>query len=97
MKPNGLFCFTTAGYGRAEHGTKRTTPTDSYGTIGNLEDMSNYYKNLTIFDLNEVLNLNTSFSSWNSYYNLESKDLYFIGIKTNNINNNVENTSYKII
>jgi SAM-dependent methyltransferase len=109
LKPNGLFCFTCAGYGRPEHGTRRTTPTDSYGTIGNLNDMSDYYKNLTIMDLNDALNLNELFSSWDSYYNSESCDLYFLGIKKSeeSINNNkitlkkynkktVTNTSYKI-
>jgi SAM-dependent methyltransferase len=81
LKPDGLFCFTCASYGRKEHGTKRTTPNDSYGTIGNLEDMNDYYRNLTEKDLNEVLNLNELFSVWNTYYNAESKDLYFVGIK----------------
>lgn len=81
LKPNGLFFFTCAGYGRPEHGTRRTTPECSYGTIGNLEDMVDYYKNLTILDINEVLDLNNNFSIWNSYYNSKSKDLYFIGIK----------------
>jgi SAM-dependent methyltransferase len=81
LKPDGLFCFTCASSGRAEHGTRRTSPTDSYGTIGQLEDMSDYYKNLTHVDLNEVLNLNELFSSWDTYYNAESNDLYFVGIK----------------
>jgi SAM-dependent methyltransferase len=81
LKPNGLFCFTCASTGRAEHGTRRTTPMDSYGTIGNLEDMSDYYKNLTEIDVNEVLQFNQLFSTWDTYYNSESKDLYFVGIK----------------
>jgi SAM-dependent methyltransferase len=106
LKPNGLFCFTCAGYGRLEHGTRRSCPTCSYGTIGNLEDMSDYYKNLTIADLDEVLQLNELFSVWDSYYNGESCDLYFVGIKKGTTNTNlelekyinhlVENTSYKI-
>jgi len=81
LKPNGLFFFTCASTGRKEHGTRRTNPNESYGSIGNLEDMIDYYKNLTEIDLNEVLNLNQSFSSWDTYYNSESFDLYFIGIK----------------
>jgi SAM-dependent methyltransferase len=81
LKPNGLFCFTCASTGRPEHGTRRTSPLDSYGTIGGLEDMSDYYKNLTVHDLNEVLPLNEKFSEWRSYYNGFSKDLYFWGIK----------------
>ena len=59
LKPDGLFCFTCASTGRPEHGTRRTTPQDSYGTIGKLDDMSDYYKNLTELDLNEVLKLNS--------------------------------------
>jgi len=81
LKPGGLFCFTCASTGRAEHGTRRTTPEESYGTIGSLEDMSDYYKNLTEKDINEVLPLNTLFSAWDTYYNSESKDLYFVGTK----------------
>ena len=81
LKPDGLFCFTCASTGRPEHGTARTTPHDSYGTLGNLNDMSNYYKNLTELDLNEVLPLNVSFSVWDTYFNNETKDLYFVGIK----------------
>lgn len=81
LKPDGLFCFTCASTGRREHGTRRTSPSDSYGTIGNLEDMSDYYKNLTEIDLNEVLPLNNLFSAWDTYYNSGSKDLYFVGIK----------------
>jgi len=81
LKPNGLFCFTCASTGRPEHGTRRTSPCDSYGTIGNVEDMVDYYKNLTVFDLNEALNLNELFIVWDSYYNDETHDLFFVGIK----------------
>lgn len=81
LKPGGLFCFTCASTDRPEHGTRRTSPGDSYGTIGNLDDMSDYYKNLTAQDLNAVLPLNQLFSAWDTYYNNSSKDLYFIGIK----------------
>ena len=81
LKPDGLLCFTCASTGRAEHGTRRTSPQDSYGTIGQLEDMSDYYKNLTEADLHEVLPLPSLFSVWDTYYNSQSKDLYFVGIK----------------
>lgn len=89
LKPDGLFCFTCASIGRGEHGTKRTSPNDSYGTIGNLEDMMDYYKNLTHLDINEVLNFNELFSSCDAYYNSKSKDLYFVGIKKGNNNINL--------
>ena len=84
LKPDGLFCFTCASTNRAEHGTRRSSPYDSYGTICNLEDMSDYYKNLTEIDLNEALPLNNLFSVWDTYYNSNSKDLYFVGIKKGN-------------
>ena len=105
LKPDGLFCFTCASTGRNEHGTRRTSPNDSYGTIGNLEDMSDYYKNLTEIDLNEVLPLNNLFTVWDTYYNSETKDLYFVGIKKGitkidtlekYVNNYVMNTSFNI-
>lgn len=81
LKPDGLFFFTCASTGRPEHGTRQAHPLASYGTIANLEDMSDYYKNLTEIDLNEVLPLNELFSIWDTYYNSDSKDLYFLGIK----------------
>jgi len=81
LKPNGLFLFTCASTNRREHGTRRTSMQDSYGTIAQLSDMQDYYKNLTVEDLNEVLNLNSLFSYWDSYYNSASCDLYFFGIK----------------
>ena len=80
LKPGGLFCFTCASTGRAEHGTRRTTPRESYGTIGELSDMSDYYKNLTLADVAEVLPAEL-FSTWDAYYNAQSHDLYFAGIK----------------
>lgn len=105
LKPDGLFCFTCASTGRPEHGTRKTSPGCSYGTIGNLEDMIDYYKNLTESDLNEALPLNDLFSVWDTYYNNSSKDLYFVGIKKGNYsfqpltkytNNEVVLTSHKI-
>ena len=81
LKPDGLFLFTCASTDRPEHGTRRTCAQASYGTIGNLLDMQDYYKNLTETDLNEVLPLNNLFSVWDTYYNSSSNDLYFVGIK----------------
>jgi SAM-dependent methyltransferase len=85
LKKDGLFCFTCASTGRPEHGTRRSTPEDSYGTIENLKDMSDYYKNLTEKELHAVLNLNELFSVWDTYYCNSSKDLYFLGIKKGDI------------
>lgn len=81
LKKNGLFLFTCASVGRPEHGTRICKPHQSYGTINDIEDMRDYYKNLTVDDLNNVLNLNELFIVWKSYYNTFSHDLYFFGIK----------------
>lgn len=105
LRPDGLFCFTCASTGRNEHGTRRTSPQDSYGTLGNLPDMVDYYKNLTELDLGYVLNLNEMFSSWSTYYHVAAKDLYFIGVKKGvrsvalpeYIANNVRNTTRNVI
>ncbi len=81
LKPDGLFLFTCASTGRPEHGTRRTSVNDSYGTIAKIEDMQDYYKNLTIYDINEIKLLSSVFSVWKAYYNNVSYDLYFVGIK----------------
>lgn len=81
LKPGGLFFFTCASEGRAEHGTRRTSPRDSYGTIGNVSGWTDYYKNLDISDVNTSISLNDTFDQYDAYYNASSKDLYFWGIK----------------
>jgi SAM-dependent methyltransferase len=86
LKPNGLFLFTCASTGRPEHGTMRSTPFDSYGTLGCLIDMCDYYKNISEEDLNNVLELNELFCVWDTYYNSFTCDLYFLGIKKSDNN-----------
>ena len=81
LKDGGLFFFTCASTGRAEHGTRRTSPGDSFGTIGNINDFNDYYKNLTFSDFDKVVDVAKTFGSFSSYYNGKSKDLYFWGIK----------------
>lgn len=83
LKPNGLFVFTCASTGRPEHGTRRTSNFDSYGTLGELADMQDYYKNLTEKDVDLVLDIKNNFSTFNSYYCNNPCDLYFVGIKKN--------------
>jgi SAM-dependent methyltransferase len=81
LKPGGLFVFTCASTGRAEHGTRRTSSGDSYGTMAKIEDMHDYYKNLTEVDINNIIRVNTVFKVFKFYYNSYSKDLYFVGVK----------------
>jgi SAM-dependent methyltransferase len=83
LKDGGLFVFTCASTGRAEHGTRRTSPTESYGTIGGLTEMSDYYKNLTFRDLNESVDVRNIFNECMCFYNKSAGDLYFWGIKKN--------------
>jgi SAM-dependent methyltransferase len=96
LKPGGLFLFTCASTGRPEHGTRRTTPQDSYGTIGNLGDMVDYYKNLTERDIDDALDLQESFLHWDTYYHPVSKDLYFVGIKKGANDSNITLPTYSI-
>ena len=91
LKPGGLFFFTCASTGRAEHGTRRTSPQDSYGTIGNVEGWSDYYKNLTFQDFDNVVDVKNTFRSYSGWYCPETKDLYFYGIK------NGGNSNYSVI
>ena len=40
-----------------------------------------YLKTLNEQDVNEVLQFNRLFSAWDTYYNFETQDIYFVGIK----------------
>lgn len=81
LKPGGLFLFTCASTGRREHGTIKTTPYDSLGTISCQEDMMNYYYNLTEDDIYKIMDPSKIFKQWRFHYNPYSYDLYFYGIK----------------
>jgi len=48
-------------------------------SIGEPESSEN---KLTLDILNNILNLDESFSSWNAYFNSEISDMFFIGIKS---------------
>jgi SAM-dependent methyltransferase len=84
LKPGGLFLFTCASINRAEHGTRRTSRGDSYGTIAGLADMQDYYKNLTIQDVAKCIDLSV-FKTSAAYYNTRACDLYFYGLKSDEI------------
>lgn len=79
LKPGGLFVFTCASTGRAEHGTLRTCPSESMTTsYTDVPEWANYYKNLTEDDF---VGVDDAFSQYCFYTNTKSKDLYFWGIK----------------
>ena len=71
----GFLIFTCASKGRLEHGTLRTNPNESPGTL------SNYYKNLTRKDFENSFDLRKMFKKYIFFYNYYSFDLYFFGIK----------------
>lgn len=75
LVPGGLFLFSCATTGRAEHGTARTSPADSPFT-------NEYYMNLTEEDIRSVIDIDKYFDK----YEFKSRttfpaDLYFYGIR----------------
>jgi hypothetical protein len=72
----GLIIFTCASTGRPEHGTRATTPSDSPYTCDN-----EYYRNLTEQDFRQHWDFDQLFSEYAFYYNADSCDLYFAGIR----------------
>lgn len=87
LKPGGLFVATCAGIGRAEHGTKRTCPYDSYSAL--LDDSEwypNYYQNLSMDDITKMIPLEKYFDKIYFEINKQAKDLYFYGFRNNNTN-----------
>lgn len=74
-KSGGLVFFTCASTSRPEHGTRRTTPQDA--PLLNWD----YYRNITEEDFTSALDFDSMFSVYKFFYNSESYDLYFFGIK----------------
>ena len=81
LRPGGLFGFTCASTGRAEHGTLRTSPHASMTTQTGDMEWANYYKNLTEGDVREAVDIDSEFEHYQFVYNPTSYDLYFWGIK----------------
>ena len=65
---------------RLYHGTRRTSPQDSWATKTDLDGFCDYYKNLTIDDIANAIDL-SEFAEWQAYYNSLRCDLYFVGVK----------------
>lgn len=79
-KPGGLFFYSCASEGCAEHGTRRSEPTSAPLLMGHGE-WGDYYKNLTEKDMREVYNPDEIFSDYYFEYHKNPFDLYFWGIK----------------
>lgn len=82
LKPNGLFIFTCASTGRAEHGTRRTDGNWASPLLLDKGEWADYYKNLTEHDILQISSFSDTFPDGIFDYNFESCDLYFSGIKT---------------
>jgi SAM-dependent methyltransferase len=80
LKPGGLFLFTCATTGRREHGTKRTTCSDSPFT-SQMEGWCDYYKNLVESDIREAIDVDAVFAEYKFSECYVTADLYFYGIK----------------
>ena len=74
LRSGGLLVFTCATTGRAEHGTARTTPSDSPVT-------QNYYRNLTPEDIRAIPGFLEYFSEYQFLIEERHCDLCFYGIK----------------
>lgn len=84
LKPGGLFFFTCATTGRAEHGTRRTSPKDA-PFLQDDDTWGDYYKNLEASDIQAVFgNMADCFQQYEFLTNEHSHDLYFWGIKHGN-------------
>jgi SAM-dependent methyltransferase len=83
LRPGGLFFFTCATTGRAEHGTRRAHPGSSPLTA-NRPGWRDYYKNLTEADIRAAIDL-SEFEPAEFSVNDVDKDLYFWGVKRGSV------------
>ena len=74
-KPNSFIVISVASTGRVEHGTERS---GNWQSPGNKDD---YYLNLAKKDFINNFDLKSIFSNYLFFYNINSFDLYFVGIK----------------
>ena len=82
LKEGGLFVFTCASTGRPEHGTRRSGAYASLTTKIGDSAWADYYKNLTERDVLGIPGFADAFCGYSRfYYNPNSNDLYFVGIK----------------
>ena len=73
LRPGGLFLFTCAGEGRAEHGTINCSPKDAPFT-------NDYYQNLSKQFIRKIIDIEFFFGKdFKFFLNSKTKDLYFVG------------------
>lgn len=78
LKPGGLFAFSCANRGRAEHGTIRNEPVASPFTV-KIPGWAEYYRGLDEEDFRQMLDIDTIFPE--HFFRVRDLDLYFYGIK----------------
>ena len=83
-KENSFILISVASTGRIEHGTQRS---GNWQSPGNKDD---YYLNLSKKDFVNNFDLKNIFSNYFFYYNINSFDLYFVGIKGYNEKNTLK-------
>lgn len=88
LKPGGLFFFTCAGPNRAEHGTRRSDGSFAAPLLLQIsEEWSDYYRNLSIEDINSFTEFVSQYESYGVDYgvdtvtNTQLHDLFFYGFK----------------
>ena len=79
LKPGGIFVFTCATHGRAEHGTRRSQPKDAPLLQG---EWSDYYRNLDESDIRSAIDIENAFESFEFLVHEGHRDLQFWGIKS---------------
>ena len=77
-KPGGLIIVSCATTGRAEHGTTRSSGSDSPLSIGLGWE---YYRNISISEFKKSFNLGYWFEDYLLVPNWDHCDLYFVGVK----------------
>lgn len=85
VKPGGLVLMTCATIGRGEHGTSRKSPNASLTVVSGKKD---YYQNLSKQDFLNNFKLDSMFSDYKFFYNIYFCDLYFLGFKKTNVQEN---------
>ena len=78
LRPGGLFVMSCALTGRQEHGTQRMDPEASLAESVTYKD---YYRNLSMRDFTNRIDLSMHFETFAFHENIFHKDLYFVGLK----------------
>ena len=81
LRGGGLFMFTCATNGRAEHGTVRSDQNSAPLLAQQGQIWANYYKNLTQDDFEYMINFTGCFKEYEWKMEPLTKDIYFWGIR----------------